>query len=43
LAEIVGLRNQGIKFVPDLNAANTAQQWLDKQKAMATTEEEKNA
>jgi hypothetical protein len=30
LAEIVGLRNRGIKFTPDLNAANTAQMWLNK-------------
>jgi hypothetical protein len=35
LAEIVGLRNRGIKFTPDLNAANTAQIWLNKKKAKA--------
>jgi hypothetical protein len=35
LAEIVGLRNRGIKFTPDLNVANTAQIWLNKKKAIA--------
>jgi hypothetical protein len=35
LAEIVGLRNRGIKYTPDLNAANAAQIWLNKRKATA--------
>jgi acyl-CoA synthetase (NDP forming) len=38
LAEIVGLRNRGIKFTPDLNSANTAQMWLNKKKAMAQSD-----
>jgi hypothetical protein len=40
LAEIVGLRNRGIKFTPDLNAANTPQIWLNKKKAMAQSDAE---
>jgi hypothetical protein len=36
LEEIVGLR---IKFTPDLNAANTAQIWLNKKKATAPSQE----
>jgi hypothetical protein len=39
LAEIVGLRNRGIKYTPDLNAANTAQIWLNKRKAAAPSTE----
>jgi hypothetical protein len=38
LAEIIGLRNRGIKFTPDLNAANTAQMWINKKKAMAPSD-----
>jgi hypothetical protein len=38
LAEIVGLKNRGIKFTPDLNSAKTAQIWLNKKKAMAQTD-----
>jgi hypothetical protein len=30
LAKIVGKKNRGIKFNPDLNSANTAQMWLNK-------------
>jgi hypothetical protein len=40
LAEIVSLRNRGIKFTPDLNAANTAQIWLNKKKAIAQSDAE---
>jgi hypothetical protein len=38
LAEIVGLRNRGIKFTPDLNAANTVQMWLNKKKSMTPSD-----
>jgi hypothetical protein len=40
LAEIVGLRNRGIKFTPDLNSANTAQMWLNKKKAITQSDTE---
>jgi hypothetical protein len=32
LAEIVGLRNRGIKFNPELNTASTVQMWINKRK-----------
>jgi beta-mannanase len=42
LAEIIGLRNRGIKFTPDLNSANTAQMRLNKKKAMAQSDAQVN-
>jgi hypothetical protein len=38
LAEIVCLRNRGIKFTPDLNSANTAEIWLNKKKEVAPSD-----
>jgi beta-mannanase len=38
LANIVGLKNRGIKFNSDLNSANTAQIWLSKKLSNAPSE-----
>jgi hypothetical protein len=38
LAKIFGLKNRGIKYNPDLNAANTAQIWLNKKLYNAPSE-----
>jgi hypothetical protein len=38
LVNIVGLKNRGIKFNPDLNSANTAQICLRKKLSIAPTE-----
>jgi hypothetical protein len=42
ISHIVGLRNRGIKYNPELNAANTAQIWFNKRKLQGQTEAARN-
>jgi hypothetical protein len=42
LAKIVGKKNRGIKYNPDLNSANTAQIWLNKKLYNAPSEAVRN-
>jgi hypothetical protein len=43
LAHIVGLKNRGISYNPELNAANTAQLYIAKNRLQATNAREKTA